>query len=208
MQKLAELVKELSKYNDVLKKFTESGMMLPDSVREEIMKSKQSAVLKLHPYAITAPTHETGRWQTYIKTENARRTIRARSKDQVTNITCVVEHTKTNSDRFVVLVPAAMEIIKRIPHNDDEYMFVRMNGKRIKSKDVATVLEKYAKVNGTTVKSTHKIRKTYASMLNAAGVPLDAIREELGHTNLSTTLSYLYNPLTDEETYSLIQKAL
>ena len=44
--------------------------------------------------------------------------------------------------------------------------------------------------------------------LNANGVPLDAIREQLGHANLSTTLSYIYNPLTESETYSLISRAL
>lgn len=57
-------------------------------------------------------------------------------------------------------------------------------------------------------KSTHKMRKTYASNLNANGVPLDCIREMLGHSNLSTTLEYIYNPLTEKETYDLISKAL
>ena len=58
------------------------------------------------------------------------------------------------------------------------------------------------------MKSTHKMRKTYASNLNANNVPLDAIREQLGHSELTTTLSYLYNPLTEEETFDLIEKAL
>ena len=106
------------------------------------------------------------------------------------------------------LVPAAISILGRIPHNNLEYIFVRDNGNRLKSKDINTVLEKYAKVNGLPVKSSHKIRKTYASTLNAAGVPLDAIREELGHAHLGTTLSYIYNPCTDEETYELLKKAL
>ena len=52
------------------------------------------------------------------------------------------------------------------------------------------------------------MRKTYASALNANGVPVDAIRECLGHSNLQTTMSYLHNPLTDEETYERIKKAL
>ena len=34
------------------------------------------------------------------------------------------------------------------------------------------------------------------------------IREMLGHSSLATTLSYIYNPLTDAETYDLISKAL
>lgn len=52
------------------------------------------------------------------------------------------------------------------------------------------------------------MRKTYASRLNANGVPLDAIREQLGHSSLSSTLGYIYNPLTEKETYKLIAKAL
>ena len=52
------------------------------------------------------------------------------------------------------------------------------------------------------------MRKTYASMLNAKGVPIDAIRELLGHSNLSTTYGYIYNPLTETETYDLVKMAL
>lgn len=70
------------------------------------------------------------------------------------------------------------------------------------------VLEKYAERQGVPTKSTHKMRKTYASRLNANGVPLDAIREQLGHSSLSATLGYIYNPLTEKETYKLIAKAL
>ena len=56
--------------------------------------------------------------------------------------------------------------------------------------------------------STYKMRKTYASLLSANSVPLDAIRELLGHSDLQTTLGYIYNPLTDSETADLIAKAL
>ena len=52
------------------------------------------------------------------------------------------------------------------------------------------------------------MRKTYASMPATNGVPLDAIRELLGHSDLQTALSYIYNPLTDTETADLIEKSL
>ena len=52
------------------------------------------------------------------------------------------------------------------------------------------------------------MRKTYESLLNANGVPLDCIREQLGHNSLSTTLGYIFNPLTDNETYRLMRDAL
>ena len=90
---------------------------------------------------------------------------------------------------------------------ESEYVFVR-DGNRITARQVAYVLEKCAQRQGIPTKSTHKMRKTYASNLNANGVPLDCIREMLGHSNLATTLAYIYNPLTEKETYDLITKAL
>ena len=132
--------------------------------------------------------------------------MREEIRNQDTGSYEVVEHTKTNRDRFVILVPKALEILNKIPH-EDSYIFVR-DGNRINARQVAYVLEKYAERRGKKTKSTHKMRKTYASKLNANGVPLDAIREQLGHSSLSTTLGYIYNPLTEKETYNLISKAL
>lgn len=82
------------------------------------------------------------------------------------------------------------------------------DGERITSIRIATILRKYANYMSVPLKSSHKLRKTYASNLSARGVPLDCIREMLGHSSLSTTLGYIYNPLTDKETYDLITRAL
>lgn len=111
-----------------------------------------------------------------------------------------------DNNRYVILVPKAIAVLEKIP-KEGSYIFMR-NGERITSRQVAYVLEKFAERQGTHTKSTHKMRKTYASNLNANGVPLDCIREMLGHSSLSTTLGYIYNPLTESETYKLIEKAL
>ena len=132
--------------------------------------------------------------------------MREEIRNQTTNTYEVVEHTKTYQDRFVILVPKALEILHKIPR-ESEYIFTR-DSQRIVSRQVAYVLEKYAQSQGMEVKSSHKIRKTFASLLNANGVPVDCIREMLGHNNLSTTLGYIYNPLTESETYELIKNAL
>lgn len=138
--------------------------------------------------------------------DNQLHIVREEVRDQTTNICTVADHTKTNTDRYVFLVPKALEILQKIEHQD-EYIFVR-NGNRITSRQIAYVLEKYAERTGVPVKSSHKIRKTYASRLSAYGVPLDEIRELLGHTNLETTLGYIYNPMTEKETAKLITNAL
>lgn len=145
------------------------------------------------------------KWEDYCNI-NHLHIVREEVRNQDTNTYEVVEHTKSNRDRFVVLVPKAINLLQKIEHIG-EYIFIK-NGKRITSRQVAYVLEKYAERQGLTTKSTHKMRKTFASNLNASGVPLDCIRELLGHSNLNTTLGYIYNPLTEEETYRLISKAL
>lgn len=132
--------------------------------------------------------------------------MREEIRNQTTNTYEVVEHTKTHQDRFVILVPKALEGLSKIPH-EGTYIFTR-DGQRIVSRQIAYVLEKYAERQGVKTKSTHKMRKTYASNLSANGVPVDCIREMIGHNNLSTTLGYIYNPLTESETYELIKNAL
>lgn len=145
------------------------------------------------------------KWEDYCNS-NHLHIVREEVRNQVTNQYEVVEHTKTNRDRFVVLVPKAIHILQKVEHTGD-YIFIR-DGKRLTSRQIAYVLEKYAERQGLSTKSTHKMRKTFASNLNASGVPLDCIRELLGHSNLNTTLGYIYNPLTEQETYDLISKAL
>ena len=132
--------------------------------------------------------------------------VREEVREQESNTRYVADHTKTHLDRFVAVPPKAIELLNKIPRQN-EYIFTR-NGERLTSRQIAYVLEKYAERQGLQTKSTHKMRKTYASLLASNGVPLDAIRELLGHTELSTTLGYIYNPLPEKDTYELISKAL
>ena len=147
--------------------------------------------------------------------------VREEIRNQEENKVSVVEHTKTNTDRFVMVIPHAHELFCRIAGIDeketsletfcrtheDDFIFQR-DGQRLEARQINYVLEKFAQRTGVKVKSSHKIRKTYASNLNAAGVPLDCIREQLGHTNLTTTMHYIFNPLTEDQTYELLTKAL
>ena len=125
----------------------------------------------------------------------------------------IVEHTKTHSDRIIPLVPAAISILNDIrlksacAASEDDFIFIR-DEKRITARQINYALEKACSKLGIPVKRSHKIRKTVASRLSAGNVPLDCIRELLGHSNLSTTLGYIYNPLSEKETYNLMARAL
>lgn len=137
-----------------------------------------------------------------------------RNGDKWHDVYSVADHTKTHSDRFVALVPMAVSILnelrlKTAPGDSEDGFIFSRNGERLTSRQFNYVLEKAeAKLGFPVTKRSHKIRKTVASRLNAGNVPLDSIREMLGHSNLSTTLGYIYNPLTEKETYALMTKAL
>ncbi len=107
-------------------------------------------------------------------------------RDQINGKYSVVNHTKTNTDRYVPIPDKALEVIKQISEKSDgnEYLFVR-DEKRINARAIAYVLEKYAERTGNIVKSTHKMRKTYASSLYNNGVSADMIRATLGHLRTS-----------------------
>ena len=80
------------------------------------------------------------------------RALRRSVRNQETNLYDVVEHTKTNRDRYVILVPKAEAILEKIP-KQGSYIFMR-DGERITARQIAYVLEKFAERQG---KSTHKM---------------------------------------------------
>lgn len=88
--------------------------------------------------------------------------VREEVRDQVANEITVADHTKTHTDRFVYPIPDALEILEKLP-KAGEYIFMR-DGKRLTSRQINYVLEKYAERVDLQVKSSHKLRKTYASM--------------------------------------------
>lgn len=89
----------------------------------------------------------------------------------------------------------------------DDYVFYSQ-GSRMTSRAFNFGLEKVCRYANIPVRTSHKIRKTVASLLCDNNVPLEEIQKMLGHTNLATTLAYLYNPQTSKETEALIEKAL
>lgn len=52
------------------------------------------------------------------------------------------------------------------------------------------------------------MRRTTASRLSTAGMPLDKIRDILGQVDEKTTHSYIYNPITKQENLNIMNEAL
>ena len=123
----------------------------------------------------------------------------------------LLDHTKTHTERTIAIIPKGQKIFQLLKENapdakPDDFIF-GYDSKYLNLRAINSVLEYACAHIETDVKRSHKLRKTYASRLNAAGLPLDQIRANLGHASLTTTLGYIYNPLTPEESLKLMEKA-
>ena len=58
---------------ELLRNAVDCGIIDIDSVLDMYMSNKREQVKKIHPYALTPPTAERGRWQTCYKDEKGKR---------------------------------------------------------------------------------------------------------------------------------------
>lgn len=132
--------------------------------------------------------------------------------DYETHVYSIAHHTKGHRDRYVGLISNAIEVFDVLRKNEATAIpggFVFHRGKeRLTAREVTYVYELYAKETGMPVKRSHKLRKTFASVLDSNGVSLEIIRNQLGHRDIITTMRYIYNPRTDDETVAIMDKAL
>jgi len=149
------------------------------------------------------------KWEDVISSTHLLHITKEEVKDKETNHYHVVGHTKTHQDRLIRLTTKAVEVLEKAYERkgQNEFIFTR-NHERITSRQIAYVLSKYAKYEGVAVKSSHKLRKTFASRLSDNNVPKDYIRETLGHTSLATTDLYIFSSKTDSEVDNLVNKAV
>ena len=104
------------------------------------------------------------------------------------------------NDRLIAIPPQTQSIIKRLRllNPDGEYLFMH-RGKRIHSTRFNYWLYKACDAVGIPKRSTHKIRKTYATALFDADVENSIIKHQMGHSNIKTTIDHYYRDRTTPE---------
>ncbi len=123
----------------------------------------------------------------------------------------VVDHAKTDAgERTIILPEAAERTMKAIRAKNPfgEFVFMDKLG-RIRAKRFNYWLHRTCKALGIPERSTHKIRKTYASILLSNQVDERLVTLQMGHTDILTTKGiYYYNRKSADESRRVISSVI
>ena len=108
---------------------------------------------------------------------------------------------KRNKERIIPITPNLFESIQdylseksNLNHPEENYLFVTEKGNRVYPKLIYRIVNNYLRLITTIEKkSPHVLRHTFATQMLNAGAELNAIKEILGHSNLSATEIYTHN---------------
>jgi integrase/recombinase XerC len=121
---------------------------------------------------------------------------------------------KRNKERIIPMHQNFVNTLKQYlkekdaqyPSLQHNYFFVTDKGNKLYEKFVYRIVNKYLKfVSTIEKKSPHILRHTFATHLLNRGADLNAIKELLGHANLSATQIYTHN--TFEKLKSIYKQA-
>ena len=129
------------------------------------------------------------------------------SIDFISNIVKVAG--KGKKERLVPIgnraIRAIQDYVEKRKHKE-KAVFLNKSGKRLSTRSVVNITEKYIKMAGIREKlSPHALRHSFATHLLNRGADLRAVQELLGHVNLSTT--QIYTHMTTEKLKSVYSKA-
>ena len=104
---------------------------------------------------------------------------------------------KRKKERLIPLTSDILSKIKKLnSSNKSKYLFTTDKGKQISTKQVYRLVNKYLSMVTTLgKKSPHILRHTFATHLLNNGADINAIKELLGHANLSATQIYTHNTI-------------
>jgi integrase len=109
---------------------------------------------------------------------------------------------KGNKDRDVTLTDDVIIILKKYistyrPNVDSDYLFIsrtKSNNYKLTTQAIENVFNKY-----TTIMTPHTMRHFRANdLVKNSGLMIGQIAEEMGHSNIQTTIGYTYNTASEK----------
>ena len=105
---------------------------------------------------------------------------------------------KRNKERIIPLSSNVVNDLNIFIKNNkqNKYLFTNLDGKKLYTKLVYRLVNKYiSKISSVNKKGPHILRHTFATHMLNNGADINAIKELLGHANLSATQVYTHNTI-------------
>ena len=105
---------------------------------------------------------------------------------------------KRNKERIIPLSSNVINYLNNFieSNQQNKYLFTNLDGKKLYTKLVYRLVNKYiGKISSVNKKSPHILRHTFATHMLNNGADINAIKELLGHANLSATQVYTHNTI-------------
>ena len=105
---------------------------------------------------------------------------------------------KRNKERLIPLSSNVLDELKSFidKHQIEYFLFSNEDGKKLYTKLVYRIVNKYlGKISSVNKRSPHILRHTFATHMLNNGADINAIKELLGHANLSATQIYTHNTI-------------
>ena len=112
---------------------------------------------------------------------------------------CNKEGFKTKTENAVRIIPMSDDLYNIVSallksSGPNEYVFRSPKGEKLRERSLLEVCKRVAKKAGITSRPfIHKFRHTFATMLVQSDVPLETIKELLGHSSVVETEIYAHN---------------
>ena len=123
------------------------------------------------------------------------------------NLSVHVRHSKGNKQRITYITNVAMMHLNHYINNRTEkgtVLFYSMLHERITSGGIRYILNNIASRANVKNVHPHRFRRTFASSLAAKGMDIYEIKKLLGHTDINTTMEYVY--MDDNQTMTAYRK--
>ena len=111
------------------------------------------------------------------------------------NLSVFVRHGKGNKQRITYMTPVAAMHLQRYLNSRKEKgncLFYNKNHKRLNVGGIQYILKAISECACVDHVHPHRFRRTFATNLAKRGMEVQEIQKLLGHTNINTTMKYIY----------------